>query len=91
MRIPVKLHIRRAPGGIVRMCEHEIRDESQEAGFEDPAVATDHPGGSLPRVSLMRIQTAEIIEERRQRALLEIERMSAERNEYGDDESSKPH
>jgi hypothetical protein len=34
---------------------------------------------------------AEIIEERRQRALREIERMDAERHECGDDESSKPH
>jgi hypothetical protein len=36
-------------------------------------------------------EIGELLEERRQRALLEIERMSAERNEYGDDESSKPH
>jgi hypothetical protein len=32
-----------------------------------------------------------IIEERRRAAELQIARLDEERNEYGDDESSKPH
>jgi hypothetical protein len=40
------------------------------------------------RPSTANDEIGELLEERRQRALLEIERMSAERNEYGEDEFS---